>query len=58
MRERDKFKEITADNAALKDKLAKIEIDSLVKEAELTPEWTQSLTGKIQEEIKAEIFKL
>ena len=59
MRERDKHTEtisnLTADNTALKDKLAKIEIDSLVKEAGLPVEWTQKLTGKTPEEIKAEI---
>ena len=59
MRERDKIKEefsnLTADNTALKDKLAKIEIDSLVKEAGLPVEWAQKLSGKTPEEIKAEL---
>ena len=59
MRERDKHTEtistLTADNTALKDKLAKIEIDSLVKEAGLPVEWAQKLSGKTPEEIKAEL---
>jgi len=59
MRERDKHNEtisnLTAENTALKDKLAKIEIDSLVKEAGLAPEWAQKLSGKSIDEAKTEI---
>ena len=55
MRERDKFKEITAENETLKGKITTIETKNLIEEAGLLTEWTQKLTGKTQEEIKAEI---
>jgi hypothetical protein len=59
LRERDKNAEsynlLTAENGLLKGKLAEIEIISLVKEAGLAPEWSQKLTGKTPEEVKAEV---
>jgi len=55
MRERDKFKEITAENETLKGKITAIDTENLIKEAGLPTEWTQKLTGKTPEEIKAEI---
>ena len=55
MSERDKFKEITAENETLKNKITAIDTENLIKEAGLPTEWTQKLTGKNQEEIKAEI---
>lgn len=59
MRERDKHNEtinsLTADNETLKGKITAIETENLIKEAGLAPEWTEKLTGKNQEEIKAEI---
>lgn len=47
--------QLTAENETLKGKLTKIEIDGLIKEAGLPSEWAQKLTGKTQDEIKAEI---
>jgi len=59
MRERDKnsesFNLLTAENETLKGKITAIETENLIKEAGLPLEWTQKLTGKNQEEIKAEI---
>lgn len=59
MRERDKHNEtinsLTAENESLKNKIKSIEVENLIKEAGLAPEWTEKLTGKTQEEIKAEI---
>ena len=59
MRERDKhtesFNSLTAENGLLKGKLAEIEINSLVKEAGLAPEWIQKLTGKTPDEVKEEV---
>jgi chromosome segregation ATPase len=59
MRERDKHTEtittITAENETLKGKLTKIEVDGLIKEAGLAPEWAQKLEGKTPDEVKAEV---
>ncbi len=58
-RERDKHTEtinsLTAENETLKGKITAIDTENLIKEAGLPTEWTQKLTGKTQDEIKAEI---
>jgi len=59
MRERDKIKEefsnLTAENETLKTKINTVETENLIKNAGLAPEWAQKLSGKNQDEIKAEI---
>jgi hypothetical protein len=55
MRERDKFKEITALNETLKGKITAIDTENLIKEAGLAPEWSQKLNGKTLDEVKAEV---
>lgn len=58
-RERDQHNQtinsLTAENETLKGKLTKIEVDGLIKEAGLAPEWSSKLTGKTPEEVKAEV---
>ena len=58
-RERDQNKEtinsLTAENETLKGKLTKIEVDGIIKEAGLAPEWAQKLEGKTPDEVKAEV---
>jgi len=58
-RERDKHTEtinsLTAENETLKGKITAIDTENLIEEAGLPTEWTQKLTGKTQDEIKAEI---
>jgi len=59
MRERDKHNEtiasLTAENETLKGKITAIDTENLIKEAGLPTEWTQKLTGKTPDEIKAEL---
>jgi chromosome segregation ATPase len=59
LRERDKHSEtittLTAENETLKGKLTKIEVDGLIKEAGLAPEWAEKLEGKTPDEVKAEV---
>lgn len=59
LRERDKhietYNSLTAENETLKGKLTKIEVDGLIKEAGLDPEWSQKLEGKTPDEVKVEV---